>query len=636
MMAEFEPPETSFGWTVERPSAVRLLVAAPLWIDAEGRAQLGPVAQTRPLRAHPSRSGHAHTRWSELAVPPDAPATQLLAASVATPAGRVFLPPPVTPERLPTAPESVFVVHLHCGWGGFRVAGRPVPPRMLARVIRCCSEWRRRPVLVLTAGGPHAERADGPLLSALAAALDVPVFSSDAGVYLTARSVFTGGSFFRVDPPSRRVARTGAPGTVVQLGRTIPAAAPVKPVPVQRNGSAVLEEWGRLEESGRLSLDQTDGVDEAAVPGQATSSDWHLLLMRMAGAVPDDLICTTRTWLAQGRLDEVARALAFAAAEGLDDADSADDHDGPDSPFGSASPDSSVGLNSSAGLNGSTGADSVIASEDRSGTSLWRFAPEPAEAGPGAGPAPMLLDLTIDPADRACLDAVDRAALTEAESRPGITALWRAWRVPVSGARWPAPRRVFIVEVAASAPDIPQLPVLTARIQAALATAGEPNPQVEVYRAGTRLPAYQSLACAHAALLWALEPATPIRLARVFDAVLPQQGPVLHDHHPVIEDLAEIARLLAYLRGVPALISTSGRMEDVVDPAHPRVVPLTFRTDGQWIWTDSVSYYLDKYSVVSDDDLLAHLRAGGSLPSAVSAVGVHRALVRLQQPRDQP
>jgi hypothetical protein len=48
------------------------------------------------------------------------------------------------------------------------------------------------------------------------------------------------------------------------------------------------------------------------------------------------------------------------------------------------------------------------------------------------------LDAALDPADRAAVDAA-----TSSES--AISALWRAWRIPVDGSAQPAPKRVFVV-----------------------------------------------------------------------------------------------------------------------------------------------------------------------------------------------
>ncbi len=44
--------------------------------------------------------------------------------------------------------------------------------------------------------------------------------------------------------------------------------------------------------------------------------EWHALLLRLAGSLPDDLICEARAWLADGGLVDVAQAIGFAAVTG--------------------------------------------------------------------------------------------------------------------------------------------------------------------------------------------------------------------------------------------------------------------------------------------------------------------------------
>ena len=40
-------------------------------------------------------------------------------------------------------------------------------------------------------------------------------------------------------------------------------------------------------------------------------------------------------------------------------------------------------------------------------------------------------------------------------------------------------------------------------------------------------------------------------------------------------------------------------------------VPLTIRTDGEYVWTGPVTYYVQTYGVAPDPDFLAHVRAQG-------------------------
>ncbi len=347
---------------------------------------------------------------------------------------------------------------------------------------------------------------------------------------------------------------------------------------------------------------------------QAGPEAWHLLLLRLAGALPDDLISEARTWLDEDGQVDVAQAVGFAAATGRVPV-LAEDADLMASALRAAGEDAEL-----------------IDSLERLDTAEilplpWAFAPfDPRRPDRGTHPGPV--DLTID--DR-LVDGVDRAVCVAAAREPGLVAAWRSWRAPADSSPWPAPRRVFVVQ---AGPEIPAADLIgvTARLQAALTAAGEEHPQVEVCGAGTPVPAYQSSACAHAALIWAEEPPVAVRMARVFDAVDPRTGPVFVEGHPLIEDLDELTRLLSYLGGGLPVLTTTATMEDILDPERPEVVPLTFRTDGHWVWTDTIGYYLERYGLAPEPDLLAYLRLTQNSGAEVSDVALHRVLSFLQRP----
>lgn len=363
-------------------------------------------------------------------------------------------------------------------------------------------------------------------------------------------------------------------------------------------------------------------VTESAVDGQLdpdTAGAWHGLLLRMAGVVPDDLLSEARGWLAEGLWADVAQAIAFAAASGR-------------IPILQADATLMATQLSAAGEDAEVVRDLEIVDESLIATSPWSFSPVRIEDAAAAALAPPLLDLTADPAGLADLDAIDRAAVAAAGREPAVSALYRAWRVPADGSPWPQARRVFIVSTSSSV--LPgDILTLTARWQEALIDAGESDPQVEVSPDGLMVPVYHSMAWAHSALLWAEEPAVSLKLARVFDAVDPELGPSFAPDHLILDDPEEIDRLLDYLDGALPVLTTSALMADIVDPEHLEIVPLTFRTDGEWIWTDTISYYLSKYELAPEEDLLAHLRSV-DLPPPVSEVALHRVLAFLQRPDD--
>ncbi|MBD0671213.1 hypothetical protein [Streptomyces sp. CBMA156] len=106
------------------------------------------------------------------------------------------------------------------------------------------------------------------------------------------------------------------------------------------------------------------------------------------------------------------------------------------------------------------------------------------------------------------------------------------------------------------------------------------------------------------------------RLAAVFDVVDPVTGPGFAADRPRLAAGAEREDVLRYLRAGAAVLLTPMLMDDVVDPDRRGVVPMGFRTDGRWIWTDTVTYYLEEYGLAPDPALLAHVREQGDGPWA--------------------
>lgn len=382
------------------------------------------------------------------------------------------------------------------------------------------------------------------------------------------------------------------------------------PGPLARSGSRTKISVG----DAFADEDTTNPIPEPTGP-----EAWHAMLLRLAGAVPDDLISQARTWLAAGARADVARAIAFATATGQVPMLSRD-----------------AALLTEALRSADEDTDVVAALEQIDESVIlplpWAFtATDPRRADAPDHPGP--IDLTGEDQNESQLDHADRAIRAAAGAQPGLVAVWRAWRSPADASPWPLPRRVYVVQAGPETAG-EELIGTTARLQAALAATGEHNPQVEVCGPGTPVPGYQSSACAHAALVWTDEAATGVRVARVFDAVDPQDGPMFAQDHPVIDDLGELTRLLRYLgNGLPVL-TTASTMPDILDRDRPDVVPLTFRTDGRWVWTDTVSYYLERYGLAPEPDLLAYLRAAPDSGPEVSDVALHRVLSVLQRPAD--
>ncbi len=73
----------------------------------------------------------------------------------------------------------------------------------------------------------------------------------------------------------------------------------------------------------------------------------------------------------------------------------------------------------------------------------------------------------------------------------------------------------------------------------------------------------------------------------------------------------ELARVLDYLEKAPIVLAARGYENDEKDPSRGANVPMTFHTDGEWIWPGAVAYYLRTHEIPPEADLLAHIRERG-------------------------
>jgi hypothetical protein len=117
----------------------------------------------------------------------------------------------------------------------------------------------------------------------------------------------------------------------------------------------------------------------------------------------------------------------------------------------------------------------------------------------------------------------------------------------------------------------------------------------------------------------------------LFDEVDQEAGPRFRPDHPTVDD-EELPKLVEYLRRGEALLLTTARLDDVVDQSHGNAVPMSFRTDGTWVWSDATTYYLEVHRLLPDPELAAHIRAANHVPPTVDDVARHRAMAALREP----
>lgn len=115
-------------------------------------------------------------------------------------------------------------------------------------------------------------------------------------------------------------------------------------------------------------------------------------------------------------------------------------------------------------------------------------------------------------------------------------------------------------------------------------------------------------------------------VAAVFDAVDGSGRPCFSPDRRRVLEPVERRRLLGYLSGAPLVLRAHGLEPDPLDAAGEPVVPVGYRTDGVWVWQEAVEYYLRRYGVAPEDDLVAHIeRCGYRPPGGLSDVVLNAA-----------
>jgi hypothetical protein len=252
---------------------------------------------------------------------------------------------------------------------------------------------------------------------------------------------------------------------------------------------------------------------------------------------------------------------------------------------------------------------------------------------------PPVVDLASGPPAlrAAASDEADWAAAAAAVALPGTAAVWRTWRRTWTDAGGGGPVRVVLVEVERPGVDPA---AYAAEVVKALAAHGVEEPLVEVCTADSLAPASFLRARRGAALLWAAEASRRPSLARSFDGVDPVTGrPYFEDAHPRLTGVEKDA-VLGYLQDAPLLLSSTDRMEDILDPAGGRQIFLNYYTDGFWTWNETAAHYLRVHRLAPDPELLEFIRANDYRVPPVSDVDLHRAAAGLfhdeQEPAQQP
>ena len=97
-----------------------------------------------------------------------------------------------------------------------------------------------------------------------------------------------------------------------------------------------------------------------------------------------------------------------------------------------------------------------------------------------------------------------------------------------------------------------------------------------------------------------------MRIAMIYDAHDESGTATFGAERERLGEQRERERLAEYLRSGRLVLSTTGRDQDRLDPARGRVVPISFRTDGEWVWSEALAYYVAEYGIAPEGALRDH------------------------------
>lgn len=196
-------------------------------------------------------------------------------------------------------------------------------------------------------------------------------------------------------------------------------------------------------------------------------------------------------------------------------------------------------------------------------------------------------------------DDIDEAAIEAVADTVEVVGLWRTWR---SGEGEPL-QRLYLAEVDADA----ESRQVAAEVHDRLIAAGEELALVETYRTGEELSSYHRQARSAGELLWMARDEVDIRVATLHSVVDPPSFTEAEQLPDDEDGDAERTMIEEYLRAGTLLMATTLRTADVVNPHFGSVVPMNVFTDGTWIWSEAVEYYVSTYGYLADPEFRDYL-----------------------------
>jgi hypothetical protein len=124
-----------------------------------------------------------------------------------------------------------------------------------------------------------------------------------------------------------------------------------------------------------------------------------------------------------------------------------------------------------------------------------------------------------------------------------------------------------------------------------------------------------------------------MRIARLFDGRDANGDWAFAPDRRRITDPDEQTNIAHFLRSGAMIVRISGLDADRLDPTQGDAVPMNSFTDGSWIWSDGLRYYLEKYGIAPEPEFLAHMAACDYLPDQPDQPARRAAIEQLRTRR---
>lgn len=124
-------------------------------------------------------------------------------------------------------------------------------------------------------------------------------------------------------------------------------------------------------------------------------------------------------------------------------------------------------------------------------------------------------------------------------------------------------------------------------------------------------------------------------MAAVYDGRDESGNWYIDPDRPKIETQEERARIVNFLAGGAMIVHIPGRHEDVIDP-EGYGASMSTHSDGTWIWTGAVRYYVLEHGIAPEPEFLEHIVACDYIPHEPDEAVQRQALAQLGVPSDEP